>query len=152
MGLWRHLSRQFQRRRFILWAMWTRILVTPYGPDPQVPPSFSQPPGPFPVNTVSAANWIAAGNTAFDSTVSLGQAGQGPIQWSMAHSAMATPTFKRARQATKAAIRVRRGISTLPRRGFLTRKAGLRERWQIPTSTVIRSGTVRTRTVRAWRR
>ncbi|HYT60699.1 MAG TPA: hypothetical protein VEL06_11045, partial [Haliangiales bacterium] len=60
-----------------------RYLVTPYGPDPQVPPSFSQPPGPFPVNTVSAANWIAAGNTAFDSTVSLGQAGQGPIQWSM---------------------------------------------------------------------
>ena len=59
-----------------------RYLVSPYGPDPQVPAG-SKPPGPYPVNTVGAANWVASSGTTFDATVSIGLEGQGPIPWSM---------------------------------------------------------------------
>jgi len=59
-----------------------RYLVTPYGPEPQVPDG-GQPPGPFPGNTVGAANWVAESGTTFDGTVSIGLDGQGPIPWSI---------------------------------------------------------------------
>lgn len=59
-----------------------RYLVTPYGPDPIVPEG-GMPPGPFPGDTVGAANWIASSGTSFDGTVAIGLEGQGPIPWSM---------------------------------------------------------------------
>lgn len=58
-----------------------RYLVTPYGPALVIPEG-GLPPGPFPGNSVSAANWVAQGGPTFDATVSIGQDGQGPIPWS----------------------------------------------------------------------
>lgn len=59
-----------------------RYLVRPYGADP-VAPDGGVLPGPFPGNTVGAANWVASSGTTFDGTVSIGLEGQGPIPWSM---------------------------------------------------------------------
>jgi hypothetical protein len=59
-----------------------RYLVSPYGPQPQAPDGGTLP-GPFPGNSVSAANWIATGSSTFDTTVSIGLEGGGPIPWSM---------------------------------------------------------------------
>ena len=56
--------------------------MTPYGPDPVAPDGGSLP-GPFPGNTVGAANWVASSGTTFDGTVSIALDGQGPIPWSM---------------------------------------------------------------------
>jgi len=59
-----------------------RYLVQPLGPDP-VAPDGGTLPGPFPSNTVGAANWIASSGNTFDGTTSIGLEGQGPIPWSI---------------------------------------------------------------------
>lgn len=59
-----------------------RYLVTPYGPEP-VAPEGGVLPGPFPGNTVGAANWVASAGPTFDANVSVGLEGQGPIPWSI---------------------------------------------------------------------
>ncbi|MBI4325091.1 MAG: CHRD domain-containing protein [Chloroflexi bacterium] len=63
-------------------AVRLHVMAQPAAPEPQVP-NGGQPPGEYPNKSVTAAAWVAFGDTTFDGRAGVNLDGQGPIPWSI---------------------------------------------------------------------